>query len=93
LKLNEAVYSDFVAWSEDELFVLRILLAQNITMVHVIEEVKYGALPELLGKRYTKTNSHLLISKEIKPIEMFKLKTAALAVTSGVIVEDQRKDK
>jgi len=69
LKLCEAVYCDFVRWSEDKLLVLRILLAQNLSMVHVIEEVKYGALPELLGKWYTKTNSHLLISKEKKPIE------------------------
>jgi len=34
--------------------------------------------------------AHLLISEGMK---LIKLKAAALAVTSGVIVEDQRKDK
>ena len=48
-------------WSEDELLVLRILPDPEF-IDGVIEEVtsffKYGVLPELLGKWYTKTPIH-----------------------------------
>ena len=58
LKLCEAAYCDFVMWSKDELLVLQSLPDPEF-IDGAIDEVtsffKYGVLPELLGKWYTKT--------------------------------------
>ena len=82
-------------WSEDELLVLRILPDPEF-INGVIEEVtsffKYGVLPELLGKWYTKTPIHCT-SSDFRGDETDQTQNSSLAVTSGVIVEDQRKDK
>ena len=58
IHLCDADYCDFVVWSQDELTILRIQ-PDIVFFADVIEKVtkffKYGVLPELLGKWYSKT--------------------------------------
>ena len=60
MKLCHVLYCDFVIWLKDELTVLRINLDENFVAKAIRNATifyKYGVLPELVGKWYTKTAS------------------------------------
>ena len=67
IKLTNACYCDFVVWSPDELAILRIepddyYIAQAFDNATAF--FKYGILPELVGKWYTKAPvyRHVLVT-------------------------------
>ena len=69
LNICEVEYGDFVAWTENGIYVERISVQQEffIETVQKIENFyNYSILPELLGKWYTK-QPVLLMSKDITP--------------------------
>ena len=65
MKFCEFAYGDFVVWREDELIVERINPDHEFlssALEKSTEFFKYGILPELLGKWYTKLPSQLQVS-------------------------------
>ena len=60
IKICKVGYCDFVIWRNDEIVVLRITLDEeflNEAIKRAITFYKYGVLPELVGKWYTKSAS------------------------------------
>ena len=57
MKLSDVTYGDFVVWSESELAILKVTLDEDFITTAIDKATiffKYGILPELLGKWYTK---------------------------------------
>ena len=100
LKLCETVYCDFVKLSMDEFLVLQIFPDPEFIDGAIEEVSSFSSM--VFCQNYwesgtpsphsTATRRHLQIFMGIKHL-MIHVKTVALAVTNGVIVEGQRKDK
>ena len=56
MKFCQCLYCDFVAWSENDIVIERIVPDTEF-IESALEKAKYGLLPELLGKYYTKLPS------------------------------------
>ena len=64
IKFSDAQYCDFVVWSADNLFVQRLYLDEpfiSIALEKCKEFIKFGILPEILGKWYSR--EHMSLTK------------------------------
>ncbi len=93
MKLCKVQYGDFVVWGKTELVILRINLDEDFISEAIRKAalfVKYGVLPELIGKWYTRKVS---MSNDAMHFEESEIPSASEEKRGGVTAMVKKRER